>query len=991
MDSSISQAHFGCIDGFLALANALKTSERADTARLPGILGFEDAFDNYNLWAGNLGAMNCGQQYKKSLDYRLREASFFRVQVLKLLKDLRVVLEKALSLTADNRIAEADIASSHSEVLEMDQSREEDSPWEMSSDSEGDRSPTAQEYLTSASPEVDVVVNPGAPETSQSLLPIFESVSHIVKCLWRLPLRRPVPLDRVKERAVSEASLYQEFDSMHVRNKFPTINQSLATRLGKMISRRRQLIRYRKIRTDALQGKLGGPKASETLKGITVQRAFGVHTSDGDGGNEIALSFEVPSYGTYDTKATTLKPYGPILDLRQSTNLLTPSSSESRSSVYSEQNSQDTPMKIPRRPRGENGEALEQFICPYCSTAQFITSDRRWKKHVLSDLQPFVCTFSECELHEYVFEGREDWFRHEQSHRYEWFCNHETHKSFSELPDFLQHMERIHQNTLGVEQSHTLMRSFQRPSRSQSGNCSLCGKHSTSLKLHLSRHLEQLSLFAIPQTDYMLDVNVEEVQSDIARRSFGASTGSAVTSEQSEHLVEVSSFEDSTGLEPTLRAGEPGASLVNEESPPDLPGDFENNADTSWDNIVPKFREAREAMNGRQEQRPSSIQSDIGPSDKNDAQTVDFHFYEKPMCGASIGAYRDGKHLPPCSLGGIILVDSEPYGMTVVHLLDDPNKSEEGLVEETYEGDGVVEQWASWNRAGLSDSGFDYKLDRDIRGNQLGIEHGIPVTQPSVNDLLDGFDPIPDRKDDYYINTYTLGHIHTSSTSWNLNGEIANQMDWALIKISPERLQAYNIIQGGKKFCKKKAFAPELPLHHDYADLHEKNQHEYPTEVADSSDLGGRKVHWFGRTSGLQSGVIQDSKSKIRGMGPPGVIPFWDLKKIVQGNCAREGDAGAWVVDDESRVCGYIVASDYDSKTTYFRPMDVAFRDIRKVLRAKTVCLPVFRAPAAENSVNTSLDRRTPETGVPGDRLLATDDFGYFTVITTGIVTLVWF
>lgn len=89
---------------------------------------------------------------------------------------------------------------------------------------------------------------------------------------------------------------------------------------------------------------------------------------------------------------------------------------------------------------------------------------------------------------------------------------------------------------------------------------------------------------------------------------------------------------------------------------------------------------------------------------------------------------------------------------------------------------------------------------------------------------------------------------------------------------------------------------------------------------------------------------------------------------------AREGDAGAWVVDDESRVCGYIVASDYDSKTTYFRPMDVAFRDIRKVLRAKNVCLPVFRAPTIENSVNTSLDRRASDTGEPADRLLATDD-----------------
>ena len=52
-------------------------------------------------------------------------------------------------------------------------------------------------------------------------------------------------------------------------------------------------------------------------------------------------------------------------------------------------------------------------------------------------------------------------------------------------------------------------------------------------------------------------------------------------------------------------------------------------------------------------------------------------YQEKPSCGASIGAFRDNEHLPPVSFGGTILVDGEPFGMTVHHMLDAPSESED--------------------------------------------------------------------------------------------------------------------------------------------------------------------------------------------------------------------------------------------------------------------------------------------------------------------------
>ncbi|KAL8955090.1 MAG: hypothetical protein Q9183_006797, partial [Haloplaca sp. 2 TL-2023] len=46
------------------------------------------------------------------------------------------------------------------------------------------------------------------------------------------------------------------------------------------------------------------------------------------------------------------------------------------------------------------------------------------------------------------------------------------------------------------------------------------------------------------------------------------------------------------------------------------------------------------------------------------------HYQERPTCGASIGAYLDEQHLPPVSFGGTVLVDGDPYGMSVHHMLE---------------------------------------------------------------------------------------------------------------------------------------------------------------------------------------------------------------------------------------------------------------------------------------------------------------------------------
>jgi len=60
--------------------------------------------------------------------------------------------------------------------------------------------------------------------------------------------------------------------------------------------------------------------------------------------------------------------------------------------------------------------------------------------------------------------------------------------------------------------------------------------------------------------------------------------------------------------------------------------------------------------------------------DENEVPAANPDYQKKPQNGASIGAWIGVRHLPPVSLGGVIIVDDKPYGMTVHHMLDDPDR-----------------------------------------------------------------------------------------------------------------------------------------------------------------------------------------------------------------------------------------------------------------------------------------------------------------------------
>ena len=293
------------------------------------------------------------------------------------------------------------------------------------------------------------------------------------------------------------------------------------------------------------------------------------------------------------------------------------------------------------------------------------------------------------------------------------------------------------------------------------------------------------------------------------------------------------------------------------------------------------------------------------------------HYQQRPACGASIGAYLDGHHLPPVTFGGTVLVDGELYGMSVHHMLeddsvdfgldqivdlqrsmalpehtDDDQESEHvsysadppqafyplELVDDDDEGYQSSEgddddTWLSELLAAEEESGYQEEEDEVDMGDTDGIEpgtgDGLIVTQPAIDDVDEGFFPSEEDIDDEHLSSHGLGHVHASSgIKRRKRGAISHEVDWALIKVDRHRSRTTNIVAGGARHCSQKVLK-------DAAD-HVENA-SFPCQVVKGEELGGLDVHARGRTSGLQAGRILPAMSMVKMPGRISASHSWTV------------------------------------------------------------------------------------------------------------------
>lgn len=359
--------------------------------------------------------------------------------------------------------------------------------------------------------------------------------------------------------------------------------------------------------------------------------------------------------------------------------------------------------------------------------------------------------------------------------------------------------------------------------------------------------------------------------------------------------------------------------------------------------------------------------------DPNVEKAANPDYQVQPMCGASIGAYRYDEHLPPVSFGGVVLVDGRPFGMSVHHMLEPEEDSDDDAdVEDDAEGGAEDEsETSSLGSSEGSDDEDDLSTVRppsahssdemplavnDDEGDCPGIVPGdleeIAITQPALDDAID-LDLHAEEDDDDeadcgidedHLLSYRLGQIHASSglrrTAQTLEGgfksisqSLPQEIDWALFELVPPRVQPYNVIRGGKRYCKGRG---------------DRKGNSFPCSVRTSDDLACAKVHCLGRTSGLAHGIISSTMELVKIHGRSTYSASW----TVAGNFGVGGDSGAWVIsNDDGRVCGHVLAS--RAGRTYICPMDLLLEDIRTTLNANEVTLPVLTEPISSRPASS--------------------------------------
>ncbi|KAM0717635.1 hypothetical protein Q7P37_007487 [Cladosporium fusiforme] len=184
---------------------------------------------------------------------------------------------------------------------------------------------------------------------------------------------------------------------------------------------------------------------------------------------------------------------------------------------------------LPRPPETDG----DDFECPYC----FVlcpgkeATRNRWRKHMLEDLQPYICTYTECKLPGQLFGSRTAWLMHEDScHRQLWICRDHQDLGFATSESYRLHLENSHQE-IKPEHLQAIVESSSTSREDTRDTCPLClipidrlAKSQNLLK-HIAHHLERIACFALPRNmelDNEMDGNdslkLRSDQSDDSRK-----------------------------------------------------------------------------------------------------------------------------------------------------------------------------------------------------------------------------------------------------------------------------------------------------------------------------------------------------------------------------------------------------------------------------------------------------------------------------------------
>jgi len=198
MAISISSSIVACLKAFNEFIEEIQDSNKEEPEGLQ-VQTWQDELGRLRIWAANIGAHQTGQS---SLDFRLRDSSHIRQQIIKLLDELPQRLRNVRDVIAEGE---------YEDVESLGGSSSEDE------------------------------------ESHTEIQQIRKSVATIINCLFQMSIlvRKPAQHDLLVGSRKADVAAFEPFDCSHVLNKFPKADKELVSCLGHAMTRRRQYLKYR--------------------------------------------------------------------------------------------------------------------------------------------------------------------------------------------------------------------------------------------------------------------------------------------------------------------------------------------------------------------------------------------------------------------------------------------------------------------------------------------------------------------------------------------------------------------------------------------------------------------------------------------------------------------------------------------------------------------------------------------------------------------------
>ncbi|KAL9600267.1 MAG: hypothetical protein Q9219_003312 [cf. Caloplaca sp. 3 TL-2023] len=496
----------------------------------------ENQLGRFKIWAGSIGVFATG---KASTDFRLRNDE----DVKELLIDLLIRLRRAIDGFLKPFIQE---------------------------EIEDDRPPEAAAADSDDDSEDSLVLSIGDESnatTVESKIPShqvtsLQDIDGIISKLYRFSaiIRKPTSLQENTRVAkfiekVEDKADVTEFAS-HVRwqigFRLPDASDEIVDRLANAVTFRRRKLSYRERHQKKLSQGLESVFQTEVLlpvKPTAPQRsnAPGKRSSGPFLKSAASVKSSSSTIPLSATEASTVNRRA----LASYPKSLAGGSNITKSAV-----ARRNQLDVPPPPKSED---TREAVCPYCFEVVDKAGMARplWtiRRHILKDIDPYVCLFEGCSRPNEQYESFDDWISHMKwQHTLVWSCHAPRHTQlkFDTATECEAHMRQDHSQEISSAQISLLVEKSAQPAadplavllrEDDAGRsvCPLCPfaventrvpephglipdasasvDNMKQMRDHIAAHLESIALLSLPEQEELENAASDEVQSESARRS----------------------------------------------------------------------------------------------------------------------------------------------------------------------------------------------------------------------------------------------------------------------------------------------------------------------------------------------------------------------------------------------------------------------------------------------------------------------------------------